>query len=192
MAGYAKRHISTTLLNMMKERPIDEIKVSELIEASGVNRKTFYYHYHGMEDVLADIIIAETEKLPVGDATVENWEEKITLYLNCLLENGFFVRSLYMSSYSDYTRDFLKNILRTNMVPFVHNCLVFYEKEQGKSIDANEQDLNMMADFLTNGIWPIMDAWVRRNYPQPVEHMVALIDKLTDRNIFNMFERFYL
>lgn len=192
MAGYAKRHISITLLDMMKERPIDDIKVSDLIEASGVNRKTFYYHYHGMEDVLADIITAETEKLPLGDATSDDWDEKIGIFMNYLLERASFIRSLYASSYSDYIRGFLKNILRTNIIPCVYNCLAYYEKEQGKSIDANEQDLDMIVDFLTSGIWPIIDIWVRRNYPQPVEHVVKLIWNLTNQIVFNMFDSFYL
>ena len=39
-------------MQLSREKPIDRIKIGELIEAAGVGRSTFYGHYAGMSDFL--------------------------------------------------------------------------------------------------------------------------------------------
>lgn len=39
-----KQELSAALKKMMETRPLNRITVRELVEACGVNRKTFYYH----------------------------------------------------------------------------------------------------------------------------------------------------
>ena len=192
MAGYAKQHIANTLQDMLHDTSLDQIKVSDLIEQSGVNRKTFYYHFHGMEDVLIYIIKTDTDKMPLTGADFSDWDVKIGHFIRYLQEKHLLIRSIYFSSYSDSIRAYLKGILYSNIVPFVYNCLAFYETTIGKSLNAKPDNLDTITGFLTSGIWPIIDEWVKRNYPYPVEKIVDLIDKLTNNNIFNMFEAFYL
>lgn len=45
-----KQELSAALKKMMETRPLNRITVRELVEACGVNRKTFYYHF---EDIYA-------------------------------------------------------------------------------------------------------------------------------------------
>ncbi|MEY8336544.1 TetR/AcrR family transcriptional regulator [Lachnospiraceae bacterium 62-35] len=47
--------IKTALLTMLVERPLSDISISELAEYADINRKTFYNHYSGLQDVLAEI-----------------------------------------------------------------------------------------------------------------------------------------
>lgn len=44
--------LSGALKNAMKSKSLSKITVSELIEACGVNRKTFYYHFQDIYDLL--------------------------------------------------------------------------------------------------------------------------------------------
>ena len=45
-----KQELTAALKKMMETRPLNRITVRELVEACGVNRKTFYYHF---EDIYA-------------------------------------------------------------------------------------------------------------------------------------------
>ena len=47
-----KKMLSGALKNAMKSKSLSKITVSELIEACGVNRKTFYYHFQDIYDLL--------------------------------------------------------------------------------------------------------------------------------------------
>lgn len=186
MAGYAKQHIANTLQIMLNDTPLDKIKVGDLIERSGVNRKTFYYHFHGMEDVLIYIIKTDMDNMPLTDANPNDWDVKIGHFIGYLQEKRLLIRGIYLSSYSELIRENLKNGLHDNIVPFVNNCLAVFEARIGRSLNAKPDELNTMADFLTCGIWPIIDVWVKRNYPYSPEKIVDLIAKLTNHNISKM------
>lgn len=192
MAGYAKQHIANTFMKMLETSPLDKIKVSDLIQQSGVNRKTFYYHFHGLEDILIYILKSGTANLPLYNADFEDWDKKTDMYLHYLQKRRLLLRRIYSSSYSESMREFLKNNFHRAIIPFVYNCLESFEKNIGRSVDAKDEDLDNIAEFLTNGVWPIIDDWIKRDFPYPVKKIVKLIDNLTNHNIFNMFEAFYL
>ena len=47
---------------MMATQPLDSISVIELSNKCGVSRKTFYYHYHDVYDLLTQAFL--DEKIP--------------------------------------------------------------------------------------------------------------------------------
>ena len=69
-----KRMIQEALIRLLKNKPIDKIKVNELCEESGINRATFYRHYETLQDILreieADVIRAmpqpKTDAMSIG------------------------------------------------------------------------------------------------------------------------------
>lgn len=52
MANYTKKVLSITLQELMKEKPLNDITVQELVDQASMNRKTFYYHFHTLSDLL--------------------------------------------------------------------------------------------------------------------------------------------
>lgn len=52
---YTKAFLRQSLLELMKQRPIGKITVTELCEQADVNRNTFYAHYSSPEDLLQSI-----------------------------------------------------------------------------------------------------------------------------------------
>src|SRR3569833_1748989 len=47
-----RMQLGTALLNLVKEKPIREITVQEVLDRSGVGRSTFYLHYRDLDDLL--------------------------------------------------------------------------------------------------------------------------------------------
>ncbi|MBO4902362.1 MAG: TetR/AcrR family transcriptional regulator [Lachnospiraceae bacterium] len=47
--------LTTALMQLMKEKPIDRITITELVERAGVSRTAFYRNYATKEDILASI-----------------------------------------------------------------------------------------------------------------------------------------
>lgn len=68
-AADTQEAIRREALAMMREEPIDRIKVRPLCERAGVGRSTFYAHYDSVYDVFQEIeddIFAERERLAHG------------------------------------------------------------------------------------------------------------------------------
>ena len=55
---YTKMFLKESLLELMKEKPVDKITPTELCRKADINRNTFYAHYYSTRDVLEEI---ETE-----------------------------------------------------------------------------------------------------------------------------------
>ena len=51
-----KKKLSAILKEEMKHKPFEKITVSELIEKCEINRKTFYYHFNDIYDLLLSLI----------------------------------------------------------------------------------------------------------------------------------------
>ena len=52
---YTKMFLRESLLELMKEKPIDKITPTELCRTANINRNTFYSHYYSPRDVLIEI-----------------------------------------------------------------------------------------------------------------------------------------
>ena len=59
-----QRRLAETLKDMMATTPIDNISVTTLSKKCGINRQTFYYHFHDVYDLLTLVFLNEkVEKL---------------------------------------------------------------------------------------------------------------------------------
>lgn len=52
---YTKMFLKESLLELMKEKPVDKITPTELCRKAEINRNTFYAHYYSTRDVLDEI-----------------------------------------------------------------------------------------------------------------------------------------
>ena len=50
-----KKAIKAALLNTMEEKDISCITISEITRKAGINRRTFYTHYHNISDIIEEI-----------------------------------------------------------------------------------------------------------------------------------------
>lgn len=52
MANTTKRMLALCLKNQLTHTTLDNITIRELTDEAGVSRKTFYYHFHDIYDLL--------------------------------------------------------------------------------------------------------------------------------------------
>lgn len=56
MAGkLTEEAIKNAYLQLLEEKPMDKITISEITKRIGINRQTFYYHYKDIIDLTADV-----------------------------------------------------------------------------------------------------------------------------------------
>lgn len=51
MAHTTKRTLSETLKKILQEKSLDKVTVVDIVEASAINRQTFYYHFKDIYDL---------------------------------------------------------------------------------------------------------------------------------------------
>ena len=50
--AYVVEHLTSSMLALLKEKPIAEISISELCDMAGVGRTSFYRNYQTKEDIV--------------------------------------------------------------------------------------------------------------------------------------------
>jgi len=63
MSQLTKKAIVEATLNLAQSRSLNKITVRDIVEACGITRNTFYYHFHDIYEVLEDVIDAKFEAL---------------------------------------------------------------------------------------------------------------------------------
>ena len=105
------------LKKMMSHQPIDSISVLELSNKCGVSRKTFYYHYHDIYDLLTQIFLEEKIQ---GASSAENFQALITCVFNYYKANEPFVNATLNSAGKDLFSEFIYNTFYTSSLRFIN------------------------------------------------------------------------
>lgn len=50
--AYVTEHLTNAMLALLRDKPLSDISISELIETAGVGRASFYRNYESKEDIL--------------------------------------------------------------------------------------------------------------------------------------------
>ena len=48
MPNFTKKAIKETFIELLDERPLNKITVKDIVEACGINRNSFYYHFEDL------------------------------------------------------------------------------------------------------------------------------------------------
>lgn len=75
MAGYTDTAIVQTFLKMAQKQNLSGMTVKRLVEECQINRKTFYYHYQGIDDLAARILSERMMEVVDGRTSPDNWQE---------------------------------------------------------------------------------------------------------------------
>ena len=92
-----KRIIANALEEMLRNKSIDKITVSSLIEACGISRQTFYYHFRDLMDVLEWLAQQDAQKLAERSMQAETTHEALHAFLSYAVENYALLRRLLES-----------------------------------------------------------------------------------------------
>ncbi len=177
---YTKMTIKNSLIELLVEKPISKVSVTELCKQAGINRATFYSHYLDIFDLykqVEDELIAKVaENLgPILSDECSNTEEVL---------ESFFV---FVDENRDVCRHFLSNIDDTG---FTAKVVGFIEREftnkWAHSRDIPEKMLKPTVLFAATGSIGILREWLKGNVKLSPAQLSQIIIMLTEKGISGM------
>lgn len=103
--------LAETLVSLLEKKQLSKITVSELVSLCDINRKTFYYHFTDVYDLLEWHLSGELEKAINTVNPLDDFNVTITYSMNYMNENT-------------YLRNCIDNPLgRDKVVQFLHQHL---------------------------------------------------------------------
>ena len=173
---YTKMFLKESLLELMKEKPIDKITPTELCRHAGINRNTFYKHYYTTRDLLqeieeefsAQLVESIGEKLQQG-----NIQHLLLEICNIVLEKKEFCKVL-LSKNGDPA--FMQDVIMLGKGLILENW-------ERMGVQLNDEKMEIVFSFIINGSVAIMRSWAANDMLIPPSEIADLINRLTMHGI---------
>ena len=114
MPSTTKRVLAAALKERLKHQRLDEITVQSLADDAGVGRKTFYYHFQDIYDVLG-WICEQQLGAPLREDPEMDFEEWCLRLIGLMEEDRAFYRRVFLAGNPELVREFCEGLVRPRM-----------------------------------------------------------------------------
>lgn len=164
-----EKMFADALKRLLKKLPLEKISVQKLADECGVNRKTFYYHFESMDDLLGWML--ETDAIEAfRDVELCNDPEELL---------RFYIR------YTDQNRKMIKTMFRENSLGFgqlkiyggCHRIvrLIVEQAEREQQCRPTESYRDYLIDFYTGALTRSFSQYIYHQQPEDQETVIAYL-----------------
>lgn len=168
---YTRNIIETTFIDLLKEKEISKITVSEVCNIADVNRATFYRYYLDLNDLLYQIEEKFIKDLvdKLEESKTDNINENLLNLLKVLENNKKLVSIIFTPNPTN--EGFLQKL-----VSIIRNVCKTKWTETLPSITKDEIEYGFT--FIFSGSYGIVRLWIKNNFNMPVEELASTIEVL--------------
>ena len=140
-----KTKLAESLKKLMTQKPFSKITISEIIRESGVNRKTFSYHFGDMTRLLgwmfeqSAVNVVKQYKLP------QEYKKALSFVMDYIEKNSFILNSIYDS----VGLEEMKLFLYPDIQKIIRTCIDSKEKEL--HLHVKEEFKSFICNLYTEG-----------------------------------------
>lgn len=167
MAVFTKNAIIQSFLKLLNEKRLDRITVKDIVVDCGVSRKTFYYYfddiYDLLEKVLEDLKRESVEKI----TNFESFEAELMKLAEFVMNNKKAVYHIYNS----VSREKLEDYLYESSLPIIESTI----KKKVENIKYFEDDVDILSRVCANAFTSCMLRWMKDGMSADFEHELKRI-----------------
>ncbi len=172
-----KRSIAIALMQLLAEKPLEDITITELTLKADINRKTFYLHYSSIEDVAEELIVKAEEMF---NAALEV----------SLTEGRVFIPAKFFeyihSKINDQIELFRAFCAEQTCLFFLHaigeKCMTNVISVYRNYTDMSDTALRLHLVYMTHGAMNLYLDWVRNPSSMPLTEVTALAVCLVEQS----------
>ena len=179
MQQFTKKEIKLTMLGLLQTKPLDSIKVRNIIDECGISRNTFYYHYHDIYEVLSDSFDNMLDEVIKNDSDDFSWENAFQQVAGSMLINKNIISNIFSSKYADKINLYIANGIGRIIE---HKMKNICEK---KGITVCEEDIRIISTFYKHAIAGTFSEWVQLGMKTNPEDFIKKLGKIFPENIEN-------
>ena len=130
MPNFTKKAIKETFIELLDERPLNKITVKDIVEACGINRNSFYYHYQDLPALLEEVIAERVQALMSDHPTIDSIEDSFDAALDFVLDHKRAVLHIFNSLSRDVFERYLIDVCRYVVTTYIDTAFADQEPER--------------------------------------------------------------
>jgi probable dihydroxyacetone kinase regulator len=169
-----KKVLAESLRELLREKDISKITVSELAERAEVNRKTFYYHFRDVYEVLAWMFETEALAVVAQYDLATDYRKAISYVLDYLEENEYIISRLVRS----HGRGEIRRFLHKDLFAVTLQTIEQVEINQHQHFDDDYKQF--LAEFFTEAFAGTLLHWAEDPRMREREKLEAYTAKVVE------------
>lgn len=168
-----KHAIFKAFVELLNEKDVNQITITDIAKKANINRKTFYNYYSDAYEVMEEIENLTVEAFINNIGTVE------------FTNMADFLTEIFIKFTETVNKDleFFNLLFKTNNRSFLIVKIVEALKEyvQKRIEESNELDIprfEVGSNFYLSGVLSVYMNWFMNNYDQSIEEISALLTEL--------------
>lgn len=141
-----KKMLSASLKHCMEKKSLSKITVTDIVTDCGLNRKTFYYHFQDVPDLLKWTLEQEAVDVVKQFDLLNELEEALRFAVRYIRENSHMINCAYDS----IGRDELKRFLNHDFQSIVMSIVEQIERKENVHSDLDAKKI--ICNFYTEGM----------------------------------------
>lgn len=141
-----KKMLSASLKHCMEKKSLSKITVTDIVTDCGLNRKTFYYHFQDVPDLLKWTLEQEAVDVVKQFDLLNELEEALRFAVRYIRENSHMINCAYDS----IGRDELKRFLNHDFQSIVMSIVEQIERKENVHTDPDAKKI--LCNFYTEGM----------------------------------------
>ena len=170
MSQITKRALEAALKQQLLTKPLTKITVSDITDACGINRMTFYYHFKDIYDLVEWCCEEDARAALAGKKTHDTWQQGLLQIFHAVQENKPFIMNVYHCVSRERVEQFL--------YPQVYQLVRGVVDEEAKTHPVAESEKEFIANFYKYGFVGLMLEWIQGGMRADPEELVGKLSLL--------------
>ena len=141
-----KKMLSASLKHCMEKKSLSKITVTDIVTDCGLNRKTFYYHFQDVPDLLKWTLEQEAVDVVKQFDLLNELEEALRFAVRYIRENSHMINCAYDSIGRDELKRFLNHDFQCIVMSIVEQI------ERKENVHSDPDAKKIICNFYTEGM----------------------------------------
>ena len=168
---YTQSIIKESFINLLKNKDIKKITVSEICQKADINRATFYRYYLDVYDLLDKIEEDFVNELKL--ASVDKINYTVGTFAKDLLTT--FTKNKDLAKILYYTNNNSTYFLNDIMSLAYEKCKTKWQKDIP---NLPSEDIEYAASYIFNGALGIINYWILNDFDKTIDEIAKIIEEL--------------
>ncbi len=182
MSKITKRALANSLKRLMKKKPLSKITVNDVVNDCGVNRRTLYYHFHNIYELLEWTFITEVKEILGENKTYDTWQKGFVSILNYLKEN----KKVVLNAYNSIDRNRLEDHLYDYVAILIYDVV----EDISKNLNVSENSKEDIVKFYEIAITGVIIDWIKHKMFEEPENLTKKLSKIIEGDIYRSLKKF--
>ena len=175
--------LEAAMQELLREKPLEQIRVRELADRCGIRRQSFYYHFNDVYELLDWSIGREQERLLRRQTGFVTWQQVYLDLQQYIAEN----RAYYQTILRIRGRERLRELLAPVFQNVMDGLDDYYRKNIPEDMTAQmEKKISLWRENRTGLAWILIEAWINGNVDITPEVAIRVAEDVMGSMVLKM------